>query len=186
MEAATNELLETGKKVGADFSWQQRVQESDAALRLRRSRHLLPHLLHGAPAASRPRRRAASAAATCTAASSAATICASPLAAPAAHSDHGRQICHTLYQAKEGGSYQVKDPEKLKKIAAEWGIETEGKDIYDLAHEVAEERVLLEYGKPFGVQRYLKRAPEHTQKLWHETPASSRARSTVRSRSRCT
>ena len=66
----------------------------------------------------------------------------------ATHSDHGRQICHTLYQAKEGGSYQVKDPEKLKKIAAEWGIETEGKDIYDLAHEVAETG-LLEYGKPF-------------------------------------
>ena len=52
----------------------------------------------------------------------------------ATHSDHGRQICHTLYQAKEGGSYQVKDPEKLKKIAAEWGIETEGKDIYCLLY----------------------------------------------------
>ena len=34
MEEATNTLLETGKKVGAD-SWQQRVEKPDAALRLR-------------------------------------------------------------------------------------------------------------------------------------------------------
>lgn len=65
---------------------------------------------------------------------------------------------HTLHQTKEGGNYQVKDPEKLIRIAHEWGVETEGKDIYDLAHEMAEIG-LLEYGKPFGTQRFLKRAP---------------------------
>ena len=92
----------------------------------------------------------------------------------ATHSDHGREICHTLYQAKEGGNYQVKDPEKLLRIAKEWGVETEGKDIYDLAHEIAE-MALMEYGKPFGVQRFLKRAPEHTQKLWHEAGIEPRA-----------
>ena len=32
-------------------------------------------------------------------------------------------------------------------------METEGKDIYDLAHEVAETG-LMEYGKPFGVQTF--------------------------------
>ena len=75
--------------------------------------------------------------------------------------------CTPLHQTKEGGNYQVKDPEKLIRIAHEWGVETEGKDIYELAHEMAEIG-LLEYGKPFGVQRFLKRAPEHTQELWHE------------------
>ena len=92
----------------------------------------------------------------------------------ATHSDHGREICHTLYESKEGGAYQVKDPEKLIRIAKEWGVETEGKDIYDLAHEVAE-MALLEYGKPFGTQRFLKRAPEHTQKLWHDAGIERRA-----------
>ena len=92
----------------------------------------------------------------------------------ATHSDHGREICHTLYQAKEGGNYQVKDPEKLVRIAKEWGVETEGKDIYDLAHEVAE-LGLMEYGKPFGTQRFLKRAPEHTQELWHNAGIEPRA-----------
>ena len=92
----------------------------------------------------------------------------------ATHSDHGREIMHTLYQTREGGNYQVKDPEKLKRIAREWGVETEGKDIYDLAHEIAEIG-LLEYGKPFGTQRFLKRAPEHTQKLWNEAGIEPRA-----------
>ena len=52
-------------------------------------------------------------------------------------------------------TYKVKDPEKLIRIAKEWGVETEGKDIYDLAHEMSE-LALLEYGKPFGTQRFLK------------------------------
>ena len=41
------------------------------------------------------------------------------------------------------------------------------KDIYDLAHEVALTG-LNEYGKPFGTQKFLKRAPESQQKLWEE------------------
>ena len=92
----------------------------------------------------------------------------------ATHSDHGREIMHTLYQTREGGNYQVKDPDKLIRIAKEWGVETEGKDIYDLAHEMAEIG-LLEYGKPFGVQRFLKRAPEHTQELWNKAGIEPRA-----------
>ncbi len=91
---------------------------------------------------------------------------------------------HTLYQTKEGGNYQVKDPEKLIRIAKEWGVETEGKDIYDLAHEMAEIG-LLEYGKPFGVQRFLKRAPS-TPRSCGMKPASSPAPSTGKSPPRCT
>ena len=171
MEAATNELLETGKKVGAD-SWQQRVKNQT------------PHCGFG---------EAGTCCRICSmgpcriTAKSPRGICGCDVhgivgrnylrftaGGSATHSDHGRQICHTLYQTKEGGSYQVKDPEKLKRIAHEWGIETEGKDIYDLAHEVAEAG-LLEYGKPFGVQRFLKRAPEHTQELWHNAGIEPRA-----------
>ena len=125
MEAATNELLETGKKVGAD-SWQQR-QESDAALRLRRSRHLPPHLLHG-PLPHSPKAPRGIAAATSR--HRRPQLSALHRRWRCTHSDHGRQICHTLYQAKEGGSYQVKDPEKLKKIAAEWGNRVRGARIF--------------------------------------------------------
>lgn len=92
----------------------------------------------------------------------------------ATHSDHGREICHTLYESAADGNYKVKDPEKLIRIAKEWDIETEGKDIYDLAHEVAEVG-LMEYGKPFGTQRFLKRAPQHTQEIWEREEIAPRA-----------
>lgn len=171
MEAATNSLLENGKKVGAD-SWQQRVKnqtphcgfgEAGTCCRIcsmgpcritRKSpRGICGCDVHGIVGRNFLRFTAGGS---------------------ATHSDHGREICHTLYQAKEGGNYQVKDPEKLVRIAKEWGVETEGKDIYDLAHEIAE-LGLMEYGKPFGTQRFLKRAPEHTQQLWHNAGIEPRA-----------
>ena len=171
MEQATNSLLENGSKVGAD-SWQQRVKNQT------------PHCGFG---------EAGTCCRICSMGPCRITpksprgICGCDVhgivgrnflrfvaGGSATHSDHGREICHTLYESKEGGAYQVKDPEKLIRIAKEWGVETEGKDIYDLAHEVAE-MALLEYGKPFGTQRFLKRAPEHTQKLWHDAGIEPRA-----------
>jgi len=92
----------------------------------------------------------------------------------AAHSDHGREICHTLHATAPDGAYKVKDPEKLTRIAKEWGVETEGKDIYALAHEVAE-MALLEYGKPFGFQRFINRLPQHTLDLWDKAGITPRA-----------
>ena len=171
MEAATDSLLENGKKVGAD-SWQQRVKnqtphcgfgEKGTCCRIcsmgpcritpKAPRGICGCDVHGIVGRNFLRFTAGGS---------------------ATHSDHGREIMHTLYQAKEGGNYQVKDPEKLIRIAKEWGVETEGKDIYDLAHEMAEIG-LMEYGKPFGVQKFLKRAPEHTQQLWHEAGIEPRA-----------
>ncbi len=171
MEAATNSLLETAQKVGAD-TWQQRVKnqtphcgfgESGTCCRIcamgpcritkKAPRGICGCDVHGIVGRNFLRFTAGGS---------------------ATHSDHGREICHTLYQTREGGNYTVKDPEKLIRIAKEWGVETEGKDIYDLAHEMAE-LALLEYGKPFGTQRFLKRAPEHTQKLWHDAEIEPRA-----------
>ena len=91
-----------------------------------------------------------------------------------AHSDHGREICHTLHTVSPDGAYKVKDPDKLIRIAKECGVETEGKDIYDLAHEMSE-LALLEYGKPFGFQNFIKRAPEHTQEIWAREGIQPRA-----------
>ena len=171
MEAATNSLLETAQKVGAD-TWQQRVKnqtphcgfgESGTCCRIcsmgpcritkKAPRGICGCDVHGIVGRNFLMFTAGGA---------------------ATHSDHGREICHTLYQTKPDGNYTVKDPEKLIRIAKEWGVETEGKDIYDLAHEIAE-MALLEYGKPFGTQRFLKRAPEHTQKLWHDAEIEPRA-----------
>ena len=61
----------------------------------------------------------------------------------------------------------------------EWGVETEGKDIYDLAHEMSD-LAQEEYGKIRGVSRWLKRAPQHTQDLWHAAGIEPRAIGPVR------
>ena len=171
MEAATNQLLETANKVGAD-TWQQRVKnqtphcgfgEAGTCCRIcsmgpcritpKAPRGICGCDVHGIVARNYLR---------------------FTVGGTAAHSDHGREIMHTLHQTKEGGNYTVKDPEKLLRIAKEWGVETEGKDIYDLAHEMAEIG-LLEYGFPFGEQKFAQRAPEHTKKLWREAEIMPRA-----------
>lgn len=170
-EAATNRLLETGKKVGAD-GWQYRVASQT------------PHCKFGAhgvccricamgPCRITPKAPRG--------------ICGCDVhgivgrnylkftaGGAATHSDHGREICHTLYCAKPEGPYKVKDPEKLIRIAKEWGVETEGKDIYDLAHEVAL-MGLGEYGKVFGYQNFMNRVPEHTKELWKKEEIAPRA-----------
>lgn len=170
-EAATERLLETGAKVGAD-SWQMRVKnqtphckfgESGACCRIcsmgpcritaKAPRGICGCDIHGIVGRNYLKFTAGGA---------------------ATHSDHGREICHTLYESAADGNYKVKDSEKLIRIAKEWDIETEGKDIYDLAHEVAEVG-LMEYGKPFGTQRFLKRAPQHTQEIWEREEIAPRA-----------
>ena len=47
----------------------------------------------------------------------------------AAHSDHGRDICHAMLLTAEGKAegYEIKDTKKLRLIATEWNIEVEGR-----------------------------------------------------------
>lgn len=92
----------------------------------------------------------------------------------AAHSDHARDITHTLALTTPGGDYQIKEPEKLKDFAQFLGIEVGDKDIYDLAHEVAEE-CLMEFGRPFGTSKMMKRATQARQDLWKELGVEVRA-----------
>ncbi|MDR1204405.1 MAG: anaerobic carbon-monoxide dehydrogenase catalytic subunit [Peptococcaceae bacterium] len=95
-------------------------------------------------------------------------------AGSAAHSDHGREIAHVLHKTSPDGSYHIRDEGKLLRLAAEWGVATEGRDIYDVAHEVAEVG-LMEYGKPFGTLRFLSRATDERKQLWEELEIAPRA-----------
>ena len=170
-EAATNRLLETGAKVGAD-SWQMRVKnqtphckfgESGVCCRIcsmgpcritpKAPRGICGCDVHGIVGRNFLRFTAGGA---------------------ATHSDHGREIAHTLHLTAADGNYKVKDPEKLMRLAKEFNVETEGRDIYDVAHEVAEVG-LMEYGKPFGTLTFTKRAPEHTQEIWDREEIRPRA-----------
>ncbi len=92
----------------------------------------------------------------------------------ATHSDHGRECVWKLYDSSEDGYYHVTDSKKLLNLAAEWGVETEGRDIYDVAHEVAEIG-LNEYGKIKGYQRWTERGTEERIKTWTENGVRPRA-----------
>jgi carbon-monoxide dehydrogenase catalytic subunit len=95
-------------------------------------------------------------------------------AGTSAHSDHAREILHVLHSAGADGNYKVRDEAKLIALAREWDVETEGRDIYDIAHEVAE-LGLAEFGKAFGTQRFIKRANPKLQKTWRENGIEPRA-----------
>ena len=88
-------------------------------------------------------------------------------AGAAAHSDHGRECVQKLLDSKPDGNYKINDEKKLLKIAQEWGVETEGRDIYDIGHEVAL-LGLQEYGKLEGDSRFLTRANPERQKVWQD------------------
>lgn len=65
-----------------------------------------------------------------------------------AHSDHGRDIAYTLLHAAEGCApdYKVKDTDKLIRVAKKVGVETEGREINDIAKDVAV-KALEDFGK---------------------------------------
>jgi carbon-monoxide dehydrogenase catalytic subunit len=94
----------------------------------------------------------------------------------AAHSDHGRDIAHTLLMAASDphSDYQVKDEEKLKNIAEIYEIKTQGREIRDIALDVAR-AMLKEFGQQEGTIQLLKYAPPARQKLWEEGGFTPRA-----------
>ncbi|MDO5336806.1 MAG: anaerobic carbon-monoxide dehydrogenase catalytic subunit [Eubacteriales bacterium] len=170
-EAGTNRLLETGEKVGAD-AWQYRVKKQTPHCKFG-EQGVCCRICSMGPCRITP--KAPRGICGCDAHGIVGRNYLKFTAGGAAtHSDHGREICHTLYCTSPDGNYKVKDPEKLIRIAKEWGVETEGKDIYDLAHEVAY-MGLSEYGKVFGYQNFLKRAPKHTQEIWEREEIAPRA-----------
>ncbi len=88
-------------------------------------------------------------------------------AGAASHSDHGRDLVEVLENVAEGKApgYEIKDVEKLKRVAAEYGIETDGKNPLKIAGELA-----YAMQEDFGTRKkeltLVKRAPEKRRELW--------------------
>jgi carbon-monoxide dehydrogenase catalytic subunit len=90
-------------------------------------------------------------------------------AGAAAHSDHGRDVALTLRAIANGEieGVTISDPVKLAKVASHMGIEAAGKDVNQLALEVAE-CALAQYGQQTGELVYIARAPIKRQELWRK------------------
>jgi carbon-monoxide dehydrogenase catalytic subunit len=90
-------------------------------------------------------------------------------AGAAAHSDHGRHIAHTFIHAAKGElpDYHIKDVPKLLAVAMDYGVETEGREVKDIALEVGE-KALAQYGQQDGEILNVKRAPLKRQEIWRK------------------
>ena len=90
-------------------------------------------------------------------------------AGAAAHSDHGRDIAHTLLLTAQGkaGSYEIKDEAKLGALAAEYEIPTEGRTKEEIALDLAR-AVYAEFGNQEGPIRFTRRAPAKRVELWQK------------------
>ncbi|HET7011586.1 MAG TPA: anaerobic carbon-monoxide dehydrogenase catalytic subunit [Anaerolineales bacterium] len=90
-------------------------------------------------------------------------------AGSASHSDHGRDLALTLIAAAKGEAqgYTIRDPFKLKKLAKELGVPSEGRPIGDVALEVGQ-KCLEQFGQQTGEIFPVRRAPAKRQELWRK------------------
>lgn len=87
----------------------------------------------------------------------------------AAHSDHGRDVAHTVIEAARGqNDYKIKDLEKLNRLAGELGVATEGRTPEQIAEEIGE-MCLAQFGQQEGEILFAQRAPEAQKKIWRTT-----------------
>jgi carbon-monoxide dehydrogenase catalytic subunit len=94
----------------------------------------------------------------------------------AAHSDHGRDMAMTLRAVAKGEApgYKVKDEQKLMSVAGYMGIATKGREVNDIALDVAD-KALEQFGQPHGEIVGTRRATPKRQALWKKLNLTPRA-----------
>lgn len=86
----------------------------------------------------------------------------------AAHSDHAREIARVLQSFGEhgaGSGYQISDPEKLSRLAEEWGIDAQDHSPQELSLALGQ-AMSAEFGSQEGPLRTLERAPAEQRERW--------------------
>ncbi len=88
-------------------------------------------------------------------------------AGASAHSDHGRDICHALLLTGQGKAegYEVKDEQKLRRIAEEWNVEVEGRSLAEITVDVAQTALNMWNQDSQPLYMYT-RTPEETRQRW--------------------
>jgi carbon-monoxide dehydrogenase catalytic subunit len=96
-------------------------------------------------------------------------------AGAASHSDHGRDLVEVLGKVavNEAPGYQLRDVEKLKRVAAEFGITADGKKPNQIAAELSD-AMAEEYGTRKKELTLVKRAPAKRQEIWRKLGVAPR------------
>jgi len=92
-----------------------------------------------------------------------------------AHSDHGRDVAHSLLLTTEAKThdYAIVDEHKLKILASEFNINI-NKHVDEIAKEVAH-KILDEFGKQEGELIFCRRAPKKRQDIWKKLGITPRS-----------
>jgi carbon-monoxide dehydrogenase catalytic subunit len=90
-------------------------------------------------------------------------------AGAASHSDHGRDLIEVLDEVAKGTAtgYQIRDAEKLKRVAAEYGIAADGKGVPRIAEELAY-AMQEDFGTRQKALTLLQRAPAKRREIWNK------------------
>ncbi len=96
-------------------------------------------------------------------------------AGAASHSDHGRDLVEVLLEVGEGkaAGYKISDPVKLKSVAAEYGVASDGKADLEIARELAN-AMQEDYGTRKKGLQLLSRAPKKRRELWDKIGVTPR------------
>ncbi|MGD8243497.1 MAG: anaerobic carbon-monoxide dehydrogenase catalytic subunit [Desulfobacterales bacterium] len=90
-------------------------------------------------------------------------------AGAASHSDHGRDLVEVLAGVAAGTAlgYKIRDEDKLRKVAAEYGVSVEGREILAIAGDLAD-AMQEDYGTRKKGLTLLARAPAARRELWQK------------------
>ena len=87
----------------------------------------------------------------------------------AGHSDHGRDLIEVLEAIVEGKApdYSIKDEDKLRRVSAELGIETEDRSTMEVADDLVS-ACFSDFGSRREELRFMSRVPEKRKELWRK------------------
>jgi carbon-monoxide dehydrogenase catalytic subunit len=90
-------------------------------------------------------------------------------AGAAAHSDHGRDILEVFAELAEGktSGYEIRDEGKLRALAEEWGLGTEGRETSEIAQDLAA-AMMEDFGTRKDSLGFAGRLPSQRTELWAE------------------
>ena len=86
----------------------------------------------------------------------------------AAHSDHGRELMEVFQlfgDRGEASGYAISNPDKLNRLALEWGIKTDGRSQQEVVKDLAP-AMRGQFGAQEGPVRPSLRAPDGQQERW--------------------